>query len=169
MSTDVIAAPRQTSIADAERLLLTSGVDELFVIDERGALCGVVPDYELLKLRFVPILASQTVESVMSRRFLVIGPESSLAVAGRYLREHIHRRLAVVEGRRLIGQITRRAVLTQLAAFKESSHDTELDRWHAEGLLHRVHGGASPSRATMPRDSVAVLPGLVDARPVPAM
>lgn len=125
MSTDLVLATRQMSLEDAERMLLSSGVDELFVVDERGWLCGVVPDYELLKTRMTPSHDSGTVESIMSRRFLVIGPETPLSVAGRYLREHVHRRLAVVEERRLIGQITRRSVLKWLRSIPEFAAGSE--------------------------------------------
>jgi CBS domain-containing protein len=52
----------------------------------------------------------------MSRRFLVIGPDSPLSVAARYLREHLHHRLAVVENRQLIGVLTRTRVLEYLAS-----------------------------------------------------
>ncbi len=121
MSTDVVATTCHTSITDAERLLISHGVDELFIIDERGLLCGVVPDYELLKRRLSPCADQKTVEAIMSRRFLVIGADSPLTVAGRYLREHVHRRLAVVEERRLVGQLTRRAVLTWLMSWQTLS------------------------------------------------
>ncbi len=125
MSTDVVAATCHTSIADAERLLISHGVDELFIVDERGLLCGVVPDYELLKRRLTPCTEQKTVEAIMSRRFLVIGADSPLTVAGRYLREHVHRRLAVVEERRLVGQLTRRAALRWLMSWQEAAPCTE--------------------------------------------
>jgi len=116
MSTDVATVPRHASVDDAERLLLQSGLDELFVTDEQGLLVGILPDYALLKRRMVAgCQTHQTVDSLMSRRFLVIGADSPLTVAGRYLREHVHRRLAVVDGMRLMGQVTRRSVLRLLA------------------------------------------------------
>ncbi len=116
MSIDVVSVPRHTSIDDAERLLIQHGLDELFVTDAQGRLLGVLPDYALLKHRMsAPAQECQSVECLMSRRFLVIGVDSPLAVASRYLREHVHRRLVVVDDMQLVGQVTRRSVLRWFA------------------------------------------------------
>lgn len=116
MSTDVVTIPRQTTIADAERLLIQKSVDELFVTNEKGRLVGTLPDYELLKLRMRgPVKPDATIESLTSRRFLVIGADSPLSIALRYLREHVHHRLAVVEDMRLVGRVTRQSALRLLA------------------------------------------------------
>lgn len=116
MSIDVVTIPRHTSLDAAERLLVEHDLDELFVTNEQGLLLGILPDYALLKCRLAEACPlQQTVETLMSRRFLVIGVDSPLTVAARYLREHIHHRLAVVDDMRLIGQVTRLAVLRQLA------------------------------------------------------
>ncbi len=112
MSTDVVTVPRHTSLDDAERLLIEHGLDELFVTSEQGRLLGILPDYALLKHRMAGVCQRRpSVETLMSRRFLVIGVDTPLSVAARYLREHIHHRLAVVDDMRLLGQVTRQAVL----------------------------------------------------------
>ncbi len=150
MSTDVVAATCHTSITDAERLLISHGVDELFIIDDRGLLCGIVPDYELLKRRLSPCTDQKTVEAIMSRRFLVIGADSPLTVAGRYLREHVHRRLAVVEERRLVGQLTRRAALKWLMSHQETSPCAEDPTEPAgAGQNQTTAKGASRARPTV--------------------
>jgi CBS domain-containing protein len=124
MSKDVASVNCHVSIADAERLLVRYGLEELFVSDNHGALCGVVPDYALLKQRLGDVAnASLPVATIMSRRFLVITPDCPLTVAGRYLREHVHRRLAVVENMRLIGQVTRWSVLALLSSLDSRGHD----------------------------------------------
>lgn len=148
MSTDVVVTPLHTRISDAERLMLDHGVEELFVVDSEGLLCGVVPDYELLKWRLNPGSEQQRVDMVMSRRFLVIGVDSSLIVAARYLREHIHRRLAVVEERRLIGQITRQAVLTWL---KASDMHAQFFGAEDNSRDHRKRPSTEAEAATSPR------------------
>jgi len=116
MSTDVVSVPRHTSLDDAERLLIQHGLVELFVTNEQGLLLGILPDYALLKHRMADVCRRrQSVETLMTRRFLVIGVDSPLSVAARYLREHIHHRLAVVDDMRLVGQVTRHAVLRLLS------------------------------------------------------
>ena len=123
MSTDVVTIPRQTSLDDAERLLVDHRLSELFVTSEQGLLLGILPDYALLKYRMADVCQLRpSVETLMSRRFLVIGVDSPLTVAARYLREHIHPRLAVVNEMRLVGQVTRHSVLRRLSAEPIDTH-----------------------------------------------
>jgi CBS domain-containing protein len=116
MTGDVRTIPCNATLADAERILLEQGLTELFVTDAEGHVVGVIPDYALVKLHLTDAEPPRGLESVISRRFLVIGPESSLGVAARYLREHLHHRLAVVENRQLIGVLTRTRVLEYLSS-----------------------------------------------------
>ena len=113
MTRDVLTIPVDAPLADAERQLLAGGIGEVFVLDEAGFVVGVLPDYVLLRTRLSGGAEAVTVASLMTRRFLVIGPESPLRVAARYLRDHLHHRLAVVENRRLIGLLRRIDVLRQ--------------------------------------------------------
>jgi CBS domain-containing protein len=113
MIRDVATIPVDAPLADAERELLAGGTGELFVQDEAGLVIGVLPDYVLLQFRLTGGTRPETIESLMTRRFLVIGPESRLCVAARYLRDHLHHRLAVVEDRRLVGLLRRIDLLRQ--------------------------------------------------------
>lgn len=154
MTTNVLAVPCHARIAEAEHMLLAHGVEELFVHDDENLLCGVVPDYELLKWRLSPSSEQTSIDAIMSRRFLVIGPDSSLSVAARYLREHFHRRLAVVEQRRLIGQVTRRNILGWLASMADSLNPSSSRDGEPEEDLHRldeVTASRSPQRSTLAR------------------
>jgi CIC family chloride channel protein len=114
MSREVQTIPCSASLGDAERLLVSRRLSELFVVDGRGYLVGLLPDVTLLKLHLSDVEKPASLASVLSRRFLVIGADAPARIAAKYLREHIHHRLAVVEGRRLVGVITRKALLQHL-------------------------------------------------------
>lgn len=116
MTQDVRTVPCNASLSDIEQILVDEHLSEVFVVDEEGFAVGVVPDYAVLKLHLADCTQPARLEAVMSRRFLVISPDSPLCVAARYLREHLHHRLAVVENRRLIGVVTRTSVLTRVIA-----------------------------------------------------
>lgn len=116
MTGNIRTIPCNTSLEEAERILVAERLTELFVTDEEGFVVGVIPDYTLVKLHLTDADPPHGLETVMSRRFLVIGPDSPLSVAARYLREHLHHRLAVVENRQLIGVLTRTRVLEYLAS-----------------------------------------------------
>ena len=137
MSTDVVSVRSQTSIDDAERLVVQYCLSELFVTNEQGRLVGTLPDYVILKRRLAKApRPRQTVEHFMSRRFLVIDADSPVCVAARYLREHVHNRLAVVEGMSLIGQITRGAVLQLLS---QNTCDTQPCEAHLSPEIRQIH------------------------------
>lgn len=114
MTREVPTIPSNATLADAERKLLAGGVGELFVLNEDGFVIGVLPDYVFLRFHLSGAEMPGRIESLMTRRFFVIGPESRLCVAARYLRDHLHPRLAVVEDLRLIGLLTRTNVLRRL-------------------------------------------------------
>lgn len=120
MTGNVRTIPSNATLAEAERILIAERLSELFVTDEEGFVVGVIPDYTLVKLHLTDAEPPRGLESVVSRRFLVIGPDSPLSVAARYLREHLHHRLAVVENRQLIGVLTRTRVLEHLASIPRS-------------------------------------------------
>jgi len=119
MTGHVRTIPCNTTLAEAERILVAERLPELFVTDEEGFVVGVIPDYALVKLHLTDAEPPDGLETVISRRFLVIGPDSPLSVAARYLREHLHHRLAVVENRQLIGVLTRTRVLEYLTSAQE--------------------------------------------------
>jgi CBS domain-containing protein len=120
MTCDLVTIPPEATVRQLERLFVCRSVDEVFVVDGEGCLLGSIPDYTILQRRLTSLSASaEGIGPLVSRRIRVIGPDSTVNVAARYLREHVHRRLAVVDGHRLIGQVTRRDVLVALVAADE--------------------------------------------------
>jgi CBS domain-containing protein len=111
MTRDIRTISCSASLAEAEWMILDAHLPELFVVDANGFAVGIIPDYAILKWHLSHGGSPPDLDAVISRRFLVIGPDAPLEVAARYLREHLHQRLAVVEDRRLIGTITRTSVL----------------------------------------------------------
>ena len=114
MTRDVPTIPCNATLAAAEQKLLDGGIGELFVVDDDGFVIGVLPDYVFLKFHLFGADRPGTIESLMTRRFFVIGPESRLSVATRYLRDHLHHRLAVVDERRLVGLLRRTDILHRI-------------------------------------------------------
>ncbi len=94
--------------------LLESEATELYVTDDVGRLLGIVPDYELLKAQLSGPWSELTAGQLMSNRLLCFTPETLFADVLRVFRESQHSRAAIIEDGRLIGRITRRAVLRAL-------------------------------------------------------
>jgi acetoin utilization protein AcuB len=115
MCREVVTIHCNATMQQAERLLLAADAGDLYVIDDEGRLLGVLPDYELLKLRLFEPAAPPDMQAVISRNPLAVAPETPLVEAACHLRAHVHPRLPVVDHGRLVGQIRRRDVLQRLS------------------------------------------------------
>ena len=115
--------PATATLEEAEQRIVTLGTAELYVLSADGQLVGILPDYEVLKLRLAGELNRRRVSEVMSAaepRAFSTTPIAELALS---MRLSCHRRIPVTANGRLIGEVTRRNVLRHLHAAAESDHD----------------------------------------------
>lgn len=107
----VVRITPQTMLADAEQELLSGSGDHAYVVDDAGRLVGVVPDYELLKLRMLNLHDVGAAVDVMTPGPPAVTLETPLEEAACHLRVHVHRSLPVLEDGRLVGRVERRSIL----------------------------------------------------------
>lgn len=110
--TQVARISPQTMLAEAEKLLMSKSGDEAYVVDEDGRLLGVVPDYELLKLRLLNLHNVGAAVDVMTPGPPSVTLGTPLEEAACRLRVHVHRSLPVVDNGLLIGRVDRRCILS---------------------------------------------------------
>lgn len=110
-----------TSLKEATRIILDRALGELYVVDENGRLQGIVSDYALLKARMAKLDGTEPVSHFMSRHMRLLSPDMRLDDVAGYFRESCHPRLAVVEGGRVVGQLSRRCVIRAMLAIEELS------------------------------------------------
>lgn len=132
MTPEVIGCRRDWKMPDVIRLLATHGLHGVPVVDEEGELVGTLseldivhrafPDYvhadsallqglsraDILKLRNLDTL---TVSSFMTKTVYTVGPDDDLVEAARVMVERRLNRLPVVEGKRVVGMLSRHDVL----------------------------------------------------------
>ena len=154
MSTDVVSATPATSLKDAARLLVEHRISGLPVVDERGAVVGVLSEADILYKECGPseregLLAwllqaeappearkvrATTVGEAMTSPALTIGPHRTATAAARELVERGVNRLPVVglDGR-LVGIVTRADLVR---AFTRP--DAEIEREIREEILERT-------------------------------
>ncbi len=138
MTRHLVTVRRDTSLAEAAKLMLARHVSGLLVVDEAGALIGVVTEGDLLqraelgtegrnasRLRAFLMPGHQAadyvkthgrhVSEVMTAEPVCVAPDTALAAAAALMRGRHIKRLPVVEDGRPVGVISRSDLLGALA------------------------------------------------------
>jgi CBS domain-containing protein len=103
------------TVAEAAQRLAEAATDAVPVCDAKGHLRGMVTDRDLV----VEVAAAGKVSGetrlidLIRGEVVTIGADDSVEVAMATMREHNVRRLPVVEGKKLIGMLTRADVIAQ--------------------------------------------------------
>jgi CBS domain-containing protein len=188
---DIMTSPVHTvwqnaSVESAAQLVTAKAVTALPVVDLHGLLVGMVSEGDLLwhRVPAEPADASEvpetdpdhrpgTVAEVMSAYPLTTTPTTDVSRVAEAMLEHDVRSVPVLEGRTLVGIISRRDILrTMVRGDNELAHDVQQRLDQYAGDQHRwiatVEGGvavvAGPYRNDTERAVVTVL-----ARTVPGV
>ena len=101
MTRDVVTVRADASVADAALLLDRRHFSGLPVCDERGAMVGVVSEFDIISK------AGRTIKDIMSTDVVSITPSSGVEEVARIMTQLRIRRLPVVDAGRLVGIVTR--------------------------------------------------------------
>lgn len=156
METDVVTATPGTSIAEVAKLMRGNDVGAVIVVEDGGALAGIVTDRDLVlkhlaegHTRDCPVSEAMTSERPIAG-LVTIGPDMSIEEAARELGRRKVGRLPVVEGGRVVGilsagDITKalRRVLDSLLAEGEKASDASVETT-GEAAPGATIGGARP-------------------------
>ncbi|MBI2215784.1 MAG: CBS domain-containing protein [Candidatus Rokubacteria bacterium] len=136
MTSDVISVAPGASIEQAARLMVDHGISGLPVVDDTGALVGILTEGDLI-VRQKPRTAlswweifftdaerlareyqkamGTTVAEVMTRSVVCVRPDTPLEAAAALIHEHNIRRVPVVSGGALVGIVSRADLIKALA------------------------------------------------------
>ncbi len=107
--------PHQT-VAEAAGIMDQAGVGILAVVDDEGALLGVVTDRDLVRRVMARGLPPDArVDSAMTTPVVAVDADEDVHEAYRRFRSHDARRLAVVRGRRFVGIVSIDDMIIDLA------------------------------------------------------
>ncbi|WP_037085422.1 CBS domain-containing protein [Neorhizobium vignae] len=135
MTTTVVHVSPGTSLKHAIQMLIDNDISGLPVIDDRGTLCGMLTEGDILKrheFNLSPKAAPDNsdpaffknyvrahglkVEDCMSRKVVSVAPEASVAEIVALMRLHAVKRIPVLDNGMLVGIVSRRDVLkTEIA------------------------------------------------------
>lgn len=132
MTREVIHISPAAGVRHAVSIMLQNKVSGLPVVDDRGRVCGMLTEGDLLMRREIrlsqrPVRVAEvisetdleryissngwSVADVMSQDVVVAGPESEISDIAESLQAHRIKRLPIVEDGKLIGIVSRRDIL----------------------------------------------------------
>ncbi len=114
MSTNVITFAPGDSVVHAMATLLERGISGAPVVDEDGALVGILSEVDLIQVVVQDSYYDDPVGIVadfMQTQVECVDPDMDIFSLAQQFLEHHRRRYPVLENDRLVGQISRRDVL----------------------------------------------------------
>lgn len=121
MSTDLVTIPATATLDEAQRLLEHQHVRHLPVVDERGALAGMLSDRDLRGAR------AGTVADAITGDLIVAGVDDELCDVARLMVEHRVGAVPVVDDRgRAVGIVSYVDALRAMADEIEQAEDEDL-------------------------------------------
>jgi CBS domain-containing protein len=111
MQRDVVSFRRETTLAEVIAALCERHVSGAPVVDEDGALIGIITEYALLDVLFDPSMKTAPVSKFMSEEVYSLSEDDSLTRAVHMFALYGARRLPVLRETKLVGIVTRRDLL----------------------------------------------------------
>lgn len=127
MTTAIAVISPKATIEQAETLLREQATQEVYIIENDGALLGVAPDYEFLKHRRQRGRRCQSVTEIMFPVSISLSQHDLIDKALMILSSHIHDRVPVVEEGRLLGLISRSDLLSLFAKVRETVENSSTE------------------------------------------
>ncbi|MBB5960448.1 CBS domain-containing protein [Saccharothrix tamanrassetensis] len=136
MTRDVVTVSPDSPVRDAAVLPAPKGFTTLPVVDEWGEPVGVITEADALRDR-LPVdprslvhgeaphgrpVPRRTVAEVMSEPAVGASPDMDVAEPARQMLEHGARSACVLDGRRLVGVVTRRDMLRAISRDERDRH-----------------------------------------------
>lgn len=106
--TEVATIGVQETICDAVRALVEKNIGSLLVLDEKGAIAGIITERDILKecdQRFQSIDKTK-VKDVMTKKLIVASPDDDVDYVENIMTENRIRHLPIVSGEKLEGIIS---------------------------------------------------------------
>jgi CBS domain-containing protein len=118
MTRDVTVASPTDTVQKIYTMIMESGFSAFPVVKKRR-IVGLISRRDLIRTRRMQSVmaghAHTTIEEVMSKDVVTIGPHETVSVAAELLVKHDVSRLPVIDGERIVGIVDRHDILTGLA------------------------------------------------------
>jgi CBS domain-containing protein len=102
--------PDQT-LLDAMEILICKEVSGLPVVNDNGALIGIITEKDILNFVFSGNLKSTKVKEVMTKEVVSFTPEDDVDTIALAIGQQRFRRVPIVQGDKVVGIVSRRDIL----------------------------------------------------------
>jgi CBS domain-containing protein len=102
-------------VEEAIHLLLDRNISGAPVIDQRGRLCGIITQFQLMEVLYDPKVKHSKVQECMTRNVFTIEEDALLGTAANLLIVHRIQRIPVMRDGAVVGTISRRDLLRYFA------------------------------------------------------
>lgn len=114
MTQAVVTAGPDMRLTEAIKLMLKHNVGAVPVVDARQDLIGIITEYNIMNLAFSGNAAETTVGEVMVRDVVTLAPDADIETLVNFCATHRLHRVPVVQGKKLIGIVSRRDILREM-------------------------------------------------------
>lgn len=115
MTTNTISVPQDAFVDVAIDLMIEKNLSGLPVVDQFDELVGLITEFDVLELFYKgqssESVAGQRCRDFMTEQVRTIGQDATLEVAAKIFHAASIRRLLVVNGKKLVGVLSRRDVV----------------------------------------------------------
>lgn len=133
----VVSIRPEATVEEAIHLLLERNISGAPVIDQRGQLCGIITQFQLLEVLYDPNVKNSRIEECMTRDVFTIEEDALLGTAANLFVVHRIRRIPVVRQGTVVGMISRSDLLRYFVETGEEIAEffTKLKLAHAREAL----------------------------------
>ena len=99
------------TLAEAIRLLICKEISGIPVVDEKEMMIGIITEKDILNFVFSGNLNNTKVRDVMTKEVVSFSPETNVDEIALAIGQNKFRRVPIVEGKKVIGIISRRDII----------------------------------------------------------
>lgn len=114
MTAVVVTARPEIKLTEAIKLFLRYSVSGMPVVDEQGDLVGIITEHDIMNFAFSGNAAETTVAEAMTSDVLSFSADTDIETLVGCCATHRVRRVPIVEGKRVVGIVSRRDILRDL-------------------------------------------------------
>ncbi len=130
MTPTVITANEDMLVTDVIKVLLRWHISGLPIVEKDGNIVGIVTEHDVVNFAVSGHAADTTASEVMTRNVVTFSPDTLVVEIINHFAAHRIRRVPVVEGKKVVGIISRRDIvryMDQMYSRLVADEETEID------------------------------------------